>query len=76
MVLKECFLKQLDWKGGGGGEKRQRLLSCTIHKLLCNLHSLKARLRLLCNKYQRHSSLNLVSRQLKLCNIFIFGMAY
>ena len=27
-----------------------------------------------CNKYQRLSSLNLVSRQLKLCNIFIFGM--
>ena len=31
---------------------------------------------MLCNKYQRHSSLNLVSQQLKLCNIFIFGMAY
>ena len=28
------------------------------------------------NKYQRHRSLNLVSQQLKLCNIFIFGMAY
>ena len=38
-------------------------------KMLCNLHCLKARLRLLCNKYQRHSSLNLVSQQLKLCNI-------
>ena len=45
-------------------------------KMLCNLHCLKARLRLLCNKYQWHSSLNLVSQQLKLCNIFIFGMAY
>ena len=45
-------------------------------KMLCNLHCLKARLRLLCNKYQRHSSLNLVSQQLKLCDIFIFGMAY
>ena len=33
-------------------------------------------LRLLCNKYQRQSSLNLVSQQLKLCSIFIFGMAY
>ena len=44
--------------------------------MLCNLHCLKARLRLLCNKYQPHSSLNLVSQQLKLCNIFIFGMAY
>ena len=30
----------------------------------------------MCNKYQRHSSLNLVSQQLKLCNIFIFGMVY
>ena len=37
---------------------------------------MKTRLRLLCDKYQRHSSLNLVSQQLKLCNIFIFGMAY
>ena len=44
--------------------------------MLCNLCCLKTRLRLLCNKYQRHSSLNLVSQQLKLCNIFIFGMAY
>ena len=44
--------------------------------MLCNLHCLKSRLRLLCNKYQQHSSLNLVSQQLKLCNIFIFGMAY
>ena len=33
-------------------------------------------LRLLCNNYQWYSSRNLVSRQLKLCNIFIFGMAY
>ena len=41
---------------------------------LCNLCCLKTRLRLLCNKYKRHSSLNLVSQQLKLCNIFIFGM--
>ena len=32
--------------------------------MLCNLHCLKARLRLPCNKYQRHSSLNLVSGQL------------
>ena len=45
-------------------------------KMLCNLHCLKARLRLLCNRYQRHSSLNLVSQQLKLHNIFIFGMAH
>ena len=30
----------------------------------------------LCNKYQQHSSLNLVWQQLKLRNIFIFGMAY
>ena len=44
--------------------------------ILCNLCCLKTRLRLLCNKYQRHSSLNLVSQQPKLCNIFIFGMAY
>ena len=45
-------------------------------KMLCNLHCLKARLRLLCNKYQQHSSLNLVSQQRKLCNIFIFGMEF
>ena len=45
-------------------------------KMLCSLHCLKARLRLLCNKYHRHSSLNLVSQQLKLCKIFIFGIAY
>ena len=44
--------------------------------MLCNLCCLKTRLRLLCNKYQRHSSLKLVSQQLKLCNIFIFGIAY
>ena len=44
--------------------------------ILCNLCCLKTRLRLLCNKFQQHSSLNLVSQQLKLCNIFIFGMAY
>ena len=44
--------------------------------MLCNLWCLKTRLRLLSNKYQKHSSLNLVSQQLKLCNIFIFGMAY
>ena len=30
----------------------------------------------MCNKYERHSSVNHVSQQLKLCNIFIFGMAY
>ena len=40
--------------------------------MLGNLHCLKARLRLLCNKYQRHSSLSLVSQQLKLCNILDF----
>ena len=45
-------------------------------KMLCNLHCLKARLRLLCNKYIRQSSLNLVSQYLKLRYIFIFGMAY
>ena len=45
-------------------------------KMSCNLHCLKARLRLLCNKYQRYGSLNLVSQQLRLCNTFIFGMAY
>ena len=44
--------------------------------MLCSLHCLKAKLRLLGNKYQRHSSLNLVSQQLKLCNIFIFIMVY
>ena len=36
-----------------------------------SLHCLKARLRLKCNKNQWHSSLNLVSQQLKLCKIFI-----
>ena len=46
-----------------------------IH-MLCNLCCLKTRLRLLCDKYQWHSSLNFVSQQLKLFNIFIFGMAY
>ena len=44
--------------------------------MLCNLCCLETRIRLLCNKYQRHSSLNLVSQQLKLCNTSIFGMAY
>ena len=44
--------------------------------MLCNLCCLKTRLRLLCNKYQGHSSLNLVLQQLKLCNILIFGMVY
>ena len=44
--------------------------------MLCDLYCLKTRLRLLCNKDQRHSSLNLVSQLLKLCNIFIFGMTY
>ena len=44
--------------------------------MLCNLCCLKTRLRRLCNKYQQHSSLNLVSQQFKLCNIFIFGIAY
>ena len=24
MVIKECFLKQLDWKGGGGGVRKDR----------------------------------------------------
>ena len=43
-------------------------------KMLCNLRCLKARLRLLYNNYQRHSSLNLVLTQLKLSNIVIFGM--
>ena len=44
--------------------------------MLCNLCCLKTRLRLLCEKNRLLSSLNLVSQQLKLCNIFIFGMAY
>ena len=44
--------------------------------MLCNLCCLETRLRLLSNKYQQHGSLNLVSQQLKLCNIFIFGMVY
>ena len=39
--------------------------------MLCNLCCLKTRLRLLCNKYQRHSSLDHVSQQLKLCNMFV-----
>ena len=45
-------------------------------KILCDLHCLKAKLRLPCNKYQQLSSLNLISQQLKFCNILIFGMAY
>ena len=44
-------------------------------KMLFNSYCLKTRLRLLIN-HQRHSSLNPFSIQLKLCNIFIFGMAY
>ena len=54
------------------------VVECTIPKIkmLCNLHCLKARLKLLCNKYQWHGSLNLVLQQLKLCNIFIFEIAY
>ena len=45
-------------------------------KMLCNLYCLKARLKRLCNELSTTSSPNLVSRQLKLCDIFIFGMAY
>ena len=45
-------------------------------KMVCNLYCLKARLKLLCNELSTASSLNLVSRQLKLCNIFIFGIAH
>ena len=45
-------------------------------KMLCNLPCVKARLRLLCNKLSVDSSLCHVSGQLKLCNIFILGMAY
>ena len=37
-------------------------------KMLCNLCCVKTRLNRVNN--QRHSSLNLVSRQLKLCNIY------
>ena len=37
---------------------------------LSNLHCLKASFRLKCNKNQWHSSLNLVSQQLKFCNIY------
>ena len=37
--------------------------------MLCNLYCLKARLRLLCNELSTASSLNLISRQLKLRNI-------
>ena len=42
----------------------------TMMSSLCNLHCLKARLKLKCNKTQWRSSLNLVSQQLKLCNIY------
>ena len=45
-------------------------------KMLCNLSCLKRSSGCCAISYQRHSSLNLVLRQLKLCNIFIFGMAY
>ena len=36
--------------------------------MLCNVCCLKGRLRLMCNQW--HNSLNLVSKQLELCNIF------
>ena len=57
-------------------EKNGEVYAIPKINMLCNLCCLKTRLRLLCNKYQQHSSLNLVSQQLKLCNILIFGMAY
>ena len=48
----------------------------TMMSSLRNLHCLKARLRLKCNKNQCHGNLNLVSQQLKLCKVSIFEMAY
>ena len=59
-----------------GRQKTEKEYAIPKINMLCNLCCLKARLRLLCNKYQQHSSLNSVSQQLKLCNMFIFGMAY
>ena len=44
--------------------------------MLCNLRWVKARLRLSCLKLLTASSSNLISRQPRLSNIFIFGMAY
>ena len=44
--------------------------------MLHNLSCLETRFRLLCRWYLLHSSLNLVFRQHKLHNLFIFGMAY
>ena len=42
-------------------------------KMLCNLHCLKARLRLPYNKYQRRSRLNLISQQLGVSVEYLFG---
>ena len=42
-------------------------------KVLCNLHCLKARLRLPYNKYQRRSRLNLISQQLGVSVEYLFG---
>ena len=44
--------------------------------MLHNLSCCETRFRLLCRWYLLHSSFNLVFRQHKLCNMFIFGMAY
>ena len=45
-------------------------------RMLCDLYCLKARLKLRYNELSKANSMNLVSRQVKLCNIFIFVIAY
>ena len=44
--------------------------------MLCNLRCLKTRLGLLCNKSSMAQQPEPLSRQLKLCNVFTFGMAH
>ena len=69
------------WTRGGEGCQFDKFLLIVYAipkiKMWYNLQCLKARLRLLCNKYQRHSSLNLVSGQIKLCHIYFRnGVSY
>ena len=45
------------------------IIKVMLSRLYNDVKRLKARLRLKCNKNQWHSSLNLVSQQLKLCSM-------
>ena len=70
---KQRLTSERDWRQSNTVENKYAIPKINM---LHNLSCYETRFRLLYRWYLLHSSLNLVFRQCKLHNIFLFGMAY